>query len=74
MPVLVKDNIDTTGWATTAGAVALLDNLPRQDADEASEVVWTAMHCQLWRFYPVTLAAVCARGDIPVRSIVKRLL
>ncbi len=35
VPVLVKDNFDTVGLATTAGAVALADNLPRQDAQQA---------------------------------------
>ncbi len=32
-PVLVKDNIDTAGLATTAGSLALADNPPRSDAD-----------------------------------------
>ena len=38
VPVLVKDNIDAAGWATTAGAVALLDNLPQQDAQQVGGV------------------------------------
>ena len=35
VPVLVKDNFDMVGLATTAGAVALTDNLPKQDAQQA---------------------------------------
>jgi hypothetical protein len=34
VPLLVKDNIDVAGWATTAGAAAFLDNLPQQDAQQ----------------------------------------
>ncbi|HET6604362.1 MAG TPA: amidase [Xanthomonadaceae bacterium] len=32
IPVLVKDNIDVAGMATTAGSLALADNLPPDDA------------------------------------------
>jgi len=32
MPILVKDNIDVTGMATTAGSLALSDNFPAQSA------------------------------------------
>ncbi|MGN6523495.1 MAG: amidase family protein [Actinomycetes bacterium] len=32
IPVLVKDNIDVAGLPTTAGAVALADNIPDRDA------------------------------------------
>lgn len=32
VPVLVKDNIDITFMATTAGSLALLDNVPKEDA------------------------------------------
>jgi amidase len=32
-PVLVKDNIDTAGLATTAGSLALADNPPGRDAE-----------------------------------------
>lgn len=34
----VKDNIDVVGTATTAGAVALLDNIPATDAPVVSGV------------------------------------
>ena len=33
VPILVKDNIDVTGLATTAGSVALADCFPARDAD-----------------------------------------
>ncbi|MBR4444488.1 MAG: hypothetical protein IKS37_01150 [Solobacterium sp.] len=33
IPVLVKDNIDCTGFPTTAGSLALADNYPRNDAE-----------------------------------------
>ncbi|MGE3335699.1 MAG: amidase family protein [Rhodospirillaceae bacterium] len=33
VPVLLKDNIDVTGVATTAGSYALENNLPAQDAE-----------------------------------------
>lgn len=32
IPILVKDNIDTLGMATTAGSLALANNFPRRDA------------------------------------------
>ena len=41
VPFIVKDNFDTTGMAATAGAVALLDNYPAQDAQQ----VPTALCC-----------------------------
>ena len=34
VPFIVKDNFDTAGMAATAGAVALLDNYPAQDAQQ----------------------------------------
>ncbi len=37
VPFIVKDNFDTVGMAGTAGAVALLDNFPAQDAQQVSE-------------------------------------
>ena len=36
VPFIVKDNFDTVGMAGTAGAVALLDNYPAQDAQQVS--------------------------------------
>ena len=32
VPVLVKDNFDTKGMATTNGAAGLLDNFPAADS------------------------------------------
>jgi len=34
VPVLVKDNFDTVGMASTAGSAALLDNFAQQDAQQ----------------------------------------
>ena len=33
VPILVKDNIEVSGWATTAGSTVLADNLTNRDAD-----------------------------------------
>jgi amidase len=33
VPLLVKDNIDTLGFATTGGSIALVDSMPARDAD-----------------------------------------
>ena len=33
VPILVKDNIEVSGWATTAGSTALADNFTNRDAD-----------------------------------------
>ena len=38
VPFIVKDNFDTVGMAGTAGAVALLDNYPAQDAQQVSRL------------------------------------
>lgn len=35
IPVLLKDNIDAVGMATTAGSYALIDNMPTQDSEVA---------------------------------------
>ncbi len=33
VPIMLKDNIDATGMATTAGSYALINNMPARDAD-----------------------------------------
>ncbi|CAK0787609.1 hypothetical protein CVIRNUC_010831 [Coccomyxa viridis] len=38
VPFIVKDNFDTAGMAATAGAVALLDNYPAQDAQQVAKL------------------------------------
>lgn len=38
MPILVKDNIDTMGLATTAGSLALLNNYPTSDAPSIAQI------------------------------------
>ncbi|KAK9817271.1 hypothetical protein WJX72_012093 [[Myrmecia] bisecta] len=38
VPLLVKDNFDTVGVATANGAIALLDNLPPQDATMVAQL------------------------------------
>lgn len=35
IPILLKDNIDAIGMATTAGSYALIDNVPTQDSEVA---------------------------------------
>ena len=30
--IAIKDNIDLIGWPTTAGSLAMLDNIPTQNA------------------------------------------
>lgn len=56
--VLVKDNIDTKGIATTAGSVALADNFPRQDATivrklkAAGAIVLAKTNMAEWAFSP----------------------
>jgi amidase len=39
IPVLLKDNIDTTGIPTTGGSVCLLGNIPPQDAFVARKLI-----------------------------------
>ena len=48
VPFIVKDNFDTVGMAGTAGAVALLDNYPTQDAQQVSIISQCALgiHCE----------------------------
>ncbi|KAI7836709.1 hypothetical protein COHA_009485 [Chlorella ohadii] len=38
VPLLVKDNIDVAGLATTAGSVSLSDNLPPEDAKAVAQL------------------------------------
>lgn len=38
VPILVKDNIETVEWPTTAGSLALADNLTGRDADLVSRL------------------------------------
>ena len=38
VPVLVKDNIDVAGMATTAGSYALLKNIPKADSEVAKRL------------------------------------
>ncbi|MBT5724327.1 MAG: hypothetical protein HOI74_09890, partial [Gammaproteobacteria bacterium] len=38
VPILVKDNIETIEWPTTAGSLALTDNLTGRDADLISRL------------------------------------
>jgi amidase len=38
VPILIKDNIDAVGMPTTAGSYALIDNLPREDAEVAKRL------------------------------------
>src|SRR4051812_24034894 len=38
VPILIKDNIDAVGMATTAGSFALIDNLPAQDSEVAKRL------------------------------------
>ena len=42
VPFIVKDNFDTAGMAATAGAVALLDNYPAQDAQQVGTALVSA--------------------------------
>jgi amidase len=58
VPVLVKDNIDTKGLATSAGSKALLDNYPAEDADiarrlkEAGAIIIAKTNMAEWAFSP----------------------
>lgn len=58
VPVLVKDNIDTTGLPTSAGSKALLDNFPAQDAaiirriKTAGAIVLAKTNMAEWAFSP----------------------
>ena len=57
IPILIKDNIDFAGMATTAGSIALKDNLPAQDAPmvrrlvEAGAVILGKTNLSEWANY-----------------------
>ena len=58
VPILVKDNIDTKGFPTSAGSKALLDNYPGKDADivrrikAAGAIVLAKTNMAEWAFSP----------------------
>ncbi|HEY3785435.1 MAG TPA: amidase family protein [Steroidobacteraceae bacterium] len=58
VPILVKDNIDTRGLATTGGSVALAHNVPTQDAfivrhlEAAGAIVLAKTNMAEWAFSP----------------------
>ncbi|KAK9833248.1 hypothetical protein WJX84_007937 [Apatococcus fuscideae] len=60
VPLVVKDNIDLVGLATTAGAQALLDNFPAQDATivakakRAGAVILAKVNLSEWAFSATT--------------------
>jgi amidase len=57
IPILLKDNIDFAGMATTAGSLALKDNIPAQDAPmvhrlvEAGAVILGKTNLSEWANY-----------------------
>ena len=59
IPVLVKDNINTLGLPTTAGALALADFIPETDAfiiqklEEAGAIVLAKTNMAEWAFSPM---------------------
>jgi Asp-tRNA(Asn)/Glu-tRNA(Gln) amidotransferase A subunit family amidase len=58
VPLLVKDNIDTVGFPTSAGSKALLDNFPAQDAaiiqrlKAAGAIILAKTNMAEWAFSP----------------------
>lgn len=58
VPLLVKDNIDTEGMATTAGSIAMLGNRPTEDAfivrrlKAAGAIVLAKTNMAEWAFSP----------------------
>lgn len=58
VPILVKDNIDTRGLATTAGSEAMRDNFPRHDAmivrkmKTAGAILLAKTNMAEWAFSP----------------------
>ncbi|MFC3416594.1 amidase family protein [Algoriphagus hitonicola] len=59
IPILVKDNINTLGLPTTAGALALADFIPESDAfiiqklEEAGAIVLAKTNMAEWAFSPM---------------------
>lgn len=59
IPVLVKDNINTQGLPTTAGALALADFIPETDAfiiqklEEAGAIILAKTNMAEWAFSPM---------------------
>ena len=57
MPVLIKDNINTSGMPTTAGAIALLENENTEDAfiikklKEAGALILGKSNLSEWAYY-----------------------
>jgi hypothetical protein len=59
VPFIVKDNFDTAGMAGTAGSVALLDNVPLQDAQQVR-------NCSCCRYSQTSYAAYEDRASFPL--------
>ena len=50
VPIVIKDNIDSVGLANTAGSLAMLDNLPSNDAHIVKKLksnIWSTFRLQL---------------------------
>lgn len=58
VPVVVKDNIDVAGYATTAGSLTLADNVPRRNAPvvqrlvSAGAIILAKTNMAEWAFSP----------------------
>ena len=64
VPLLVKDNIDVVGVATTNGAAALQDNFPSQDAVQVSCFSISCVSAlQLWYFEVSIIQSAIIRQD-----------